>query len=105
VADSQSGYTAINKKALQMIDWDKMYKSYGQPNDVLVRLNVHNFRVKDVPVQPVYNIGEKSGIKYKKVIFTIGWLLIKLFLWRIKEKYIILDFHPLVFFYILGGFF
>ena len=53
MADSQSGYTAINKKALQMIDWDKMYKWYGQPNDVLVRLNIHNFRVKDVPVQPV----------------------------------------------------
>jgi len=105
VADSQSGYTAINKKALQMIDWDEMYKWYGQPNDVLVRLNVHNFRVKDVPVQPVYNIGEKSGIKYKKVIFTIGWLLIKLFLWRMKEKYIIRDFHPLVFFYFLGGIF
>jgi glycosyltransferase involved in cell wall biosynthesis len=105
VADSQSGYTAINQKALQMIDWDKMYQWYGQPNDVLVRLNVHNFKVKDVPVQPVYNIGEQSGIKYKKVIFTIGWLLIKLFLWRMKEKYIIRDFHPLVFFYLLGGIF
>jgi len=89
----------------RMIDWDKMYKSYGQPNDVLVRLNVQNLRVTDVPVQPVYNIGEKSGIKYKKVIFTIGWLLIKLFFWRMKEKYIIRDFHPLVFFYFLGGVF
>jgi hypothetical protein len=27
---------------------------------------------------------------------------IKLFFWRIKEKYIIRDFHPLVFFYSLG---
>ena len=32
VADSQTGYTAINKKALATIDWDKMYKRYGQPN-------------------------------------------------------------------------
>ncbi|MBC8463715.1 MAG: glycosyltransferase family 2 protein, partial [Deltaproteobacteria bacterium] len=38
VADFQSGYTAINKKALQIIDWDKMYKRFGQPNDLLVRL-------------------------------------------------------------------
>ena len=102
VADSQSGYTVINKKALRTIDWDKMYKRYGQPNDVLVRLNVENFKVTDVPVEPVYNIGEKSGIKIHKVIFTIGWLLAKLFCWRMKEKYIIRDFHPLVFFYILG---
>lgn len=102
IADSQSGYSVINKKALHAIDWDKMYKRYGQPNDVLVRLNVENFKVADVPVEPVYNIGETSGIKIHKVIFTIGWLLGKLFLWRMKEKYIIRDFHPLVFFYFLG---
>lgn len=105
VADSQSGYTAINKKALKLIDWDKMYQWYGQPNDILVRLNVLNFRVTDVPVEPVYNIGEKSGIKIQKVIFSISWLLIKMFLWRMKEKYVIRDFHPLVFFYFLGIFF
>ena len=105
VADSQSGYTAINKKALKSIDWDKMYQWYGQPNDILVRLNVLNFKVTDVPVEPVYNIGEKSGIKIQKVIFSISWLLIKMFLWRMKEKYVIRDFHPLIFFYALGAFF
>jgi hypothetical protein len=102
IADSQSGYTAINKKALQLIDWDKMYPRYGQPNDLLVRLNVYDLKVRDVPVRPVYNIGEKSGIKIPKVIFTISWLLLKLFLWRLKEKYIIRNFHPLVFFYFFG---
>lgn len=102
VADSQTGYTAINKKALHAIDWGKMYKRYGQPNDLLVRLNVYNFRVKDVAVKPIYNIGEKSGIRIGKVIFTIPWLLFRLFLWRMKEKYIIRNFHPLVFFYFFG---
>jgi len=105
VADSQSGYTAINKKALKLIDWDKMYQWYGQPNDILVRLNVLNFKVTDVPVEPVYNIGEKSGIKIQKVIFSISWLLIKMIFWRMKEKYVIRDFHPLIFFYALGAFF
>lgn len=102
IADSQSGYTVINKKALNAINWKKMYRRYGQPNDVLVRLNVENFKVADVPVEPVYNVGEKSGIKIHRVIFSIGWLLIKLFFWRLKEKYIIRDFHPLVFFYFFG---
>lgn len=105
VADSQSGYTVINKRALELINWDKMYKRYGQPNDLLVRLNVFNFRVRDIPTEPVYNVGEKSGIRIRKVVFTIGWLLVKMFFWRMKEKYIIRDFHPLVFFYTLGGFF
>lgn len=102
VADSQTGYTAINAKALKLIDWDKMYKRYGQPNDLLVKLNVYDLKVRDVPVEPVYNVGEKSGIKLRKVIFTIPMLLTRLFFWRMKEKYIIRNFHPLVFFYFLG---
>ena len=105
VADSQTGYTAINRTALERIDWDKMYKRYGQPNDLLVKLNIYDFKVRDVPVKPVYNIGEKSGIQIRKVIFTIPALLWRLFVLRMKEKYIIRNFHPLIFFYLLGGFF
>lgn len=105
VSDFQSGYTAINRKALNTIEWDEMYQRYGQPNDLLILLNIHNFRVADVPVEPIYNIGERSGLKVKKIIFTLSWLLLKRFFWRMKRKYIIKDFHPLIFFYMLGGFF
>jgi len=105
IADSQCGYTAINRKALEMVDWSKMYKRYGQPNQLLVMLNVLNLSVRDVLVRPVYGVGEKSGIKLRKIIFTMSYLLLKNFLWRLKEKYIIRDFHPLVFFYFLGAFF
>lgn len=103
VADSQSGFTAINRAALQRIDWDAMYKRYGQPNDLLVRLNIYGFRVCDVPVQPVYGIGERSGLRPIRSIPGLAWLLLRLFVFRMKEKYIIRDFHPLVFFYALGG--
>lgn len=104
VADSQTGYTAINAQALEAIDWDRMYKRYGQPNDLLVKLNVAGMRVVDVPIEPVYDVGEKSGIRVRKVIFTIGSLLVRLFFWRLKEKYVIRNFHPLVFFYAFGFF-
>lgn len=105
IADFQSGYTVINRSALEMIEWDSMYKRFGQPNDLLVRLNVYSLRVVDIPIEPIYNIGEKSKINIFTAIFTIGWLLFKLFLWRMKEKYIIRDFHPLVLFYMLGAVF
>jgi hypothetical protein len=36
------------------------------------------------------------------VVPAISWLLLRAFLWRLKEKYVIRDFHPLVFFYALG---
>ncbi len=99
IADSQSGYTAINLKALQTINWDHMYKRYGQPNDLLVRLNIYSFRVRDIPIKPIYGIGEKSGIKPLRMIPKLSWLLIKLFFFRMLQKYIIRDFHPLLFFY------
>jgi len=86
IIDPQCGYTAINKKALHSIDWDKMYKQYGQPNDLLIRLNVENMKVKDVPIKPVYNVGEKSGINMTKLFFTLQWVLYSGFLWRLKEK-------------------
>ncbi|MBN1788498.1 MAG: glycosyltransferase family 2 protein [Sedimentisphaerales bacterium] len=102
IADSQTGYTVINLRSLELIDPDKIYKRYGMPNDLLVKLNIYNLKVRDVPIKPIYNIGEKSGIKIHKVVPKLSWLLFKCFLYRIKEKYIIRDFHPLVFFYMFG---
>ncbi len=102
VADSQSGYTAVAHQTLAELDLDRLYPRYGFPNDILVHLNVLNARVRDVPSRPVYGVGERSGIKLRKVVPRISWLLLKAFFWRMKEKYVIRDFHPLVFFY-LGG--
>jgi glycosyltransferase involved in cell wall biosynthesis len=102
IADSQSGYTAIARLALERLALDGIYKRYGMPNDILIKLNVENFRVRDVSVRPIYDIGEVSGIRLRKVIPTIAWLLLRGFGWRLKEKYIIRDFHPLVFFYCMS---
>jgi glycosyltransferase involved in cell wall biosynthesis len=102
VADSQSGYTAISRQLLQQLDLDRIYRRYGFPNDLLVHLNVWNARVRDFPSRPIYNVGERSGIKLWRVVPAIAWLLFKGFFWRLREKYVIRDFHPLVFFYALG---
>jgi glycosyltransferase involved in cell wall biosynthesis len=102
VADSQSGYTAIDRKTLELLDLDRIYRRYGFPNDMLVHLNVVNARVRDVPSRPVYGVGESSGIRLRRVVPAISWLLTKAFFWRMREKYVIRDFHPLVFFYVFG---
>jgi len=104
VTDSQTGYTAINKKALHLLPIENIYPRYGMPNDFLVTLNIYNMRVKDVPVRPVYGIGEKSGIRLSRDIFKIFFLIIRLFFRRMFQKYIIRDFHPLVLFYSFGAF-
>jgi glycosyltransferase involved in cell wall biosynthesis len=102
IADSQSGYTVISHQALKRLDLDRIYKRYGMPNDILISLNINNFRVKDVSIRPVYNIGEVSGIKLNKVIPSISLLLLRGFSKRLINKYIIRDFHPLIFFYGMG---
>ena len=104
VADSQSGYTAVSLETLRMLDLDRIYRRYGFPNDMLVHLNVWNRRVRDYPSRPIYGVGEQSGIRFRKVVPTISWLLVKGFFWRLREKYMIRDFHPLVLFYGLGMF-
>jgi glycosyltransferase involved in cell wall biosynthesis len=102
VADSQAGYTVIGLRMLQLLDLDRVYTRYGFPNDMLVHLNVWNARVRDFPSRPIYGVGERSGIKIRSVVPRISWLLWKGFFWRLREKYVIRDFHPLVFFYFLG---
>jgi glycosyltransferase involved in cell wall biosynthesis len=102
VADSQAGYTALSLSALRRLDLDRLYPRYGFPNDVLVHLNVQNARVRDVPSRPIYDVGERSGIKLRSVVPRISWLLFKAFWWRMGQKYVIRDFHPLVFFYAFG---
>ncbi len=101
VADSQCGYTALNRRALNILPLEDIYPRYGMPNDFLVTLNIYNMRVIDVPVKPVY-ADEVSGIKIRLVLFTLSFLLVRLFLRRMVQKYIIRDFHPLVLFYFLG---
>jgi len=102
VADSQSGYTAITIEALTVLALARLYKRYGFPNHLLVELNNYDFRVRDVPIRPVYNIGEVSGMSLPRVVPSLSWLLVKCYFWRMKEKYIIRDFHPLVFFLAFG---
>ncbi|MBU4556365.1 MAG: glycosyltransferase family 2 protein [Actinobacteria bacterium] len=103
VADSQTGYTVASLKALQTIELDSLYPRYGFPNDILVRLNVFGFRVHDVPVRPVYGVGEKSGIRLLRVIPAISFLLFRRFWFRMFQKYVIHDTHPLVLFYMMGN--
>ncbi|HEY8646550.1 MAG TPA: glycosyltransferase family 2 protein, partial [Gaiellaceae bacterium] len=59
IADSQAGYTVISLRVLQLLDLDRIYTSYGFPNDMLVHLNVWSARVRDFPSRPIYGVGER----------------------------------------------
>jgi len=99
VSDTQSGYTAISLKALQAIPVHDIYRNYGMPNDLLVKLNISFCTLREVEIKPVYNIGEQSKMKIMKVMPRIAWLLGKSFFKRLWIKYLFRDFHPLFLLY------
>jgi glycosyltransferase involved in cell wall biosynthesis len=101
MVDPQNGYTAISARALEQLDLSDIYPRYGYCNDLLVKLNIWGFRVVNVPHPARYGL-EKSGIMYSTYIVKLSRLLLTDFLQRLKSKYIVMSFHPLVFYYFLG---
>lgn len=99
--DPQNGYTAISHRALERINLDRIYPRYGYCNDLLVKLNVFGFRVMDVEMPARYG-RETSKIRYGPYIWKVSWLLFRDFLYRLRMKYIVLSFHPVVVFYLFG---
>jgi glycosyltransferase involved in cell wall biosynthesis len=99
VTDSQSGYTALGRRALNLLPIEKIYPRYGMPNDFLVTLNIYDMKVIDIPVNPLYGVGEKSSMVVHLAIPSLLYLMTRLFIKRMLRKYIIRDFHPLIFFY------
>jgi len=100
--DPQNGYTAISHDALAAIDVENLYEYYGYCNDLLVKLNVHGMRVADVAMPAVYG-EEESSIAYAEYIPKVSVMLLRDFLWRLKIKYLAVDFHPLALFYLFGA--
>lgn len=99
ISDTQTGYTAISLSALRAIKIYDIYKSYGMPNDLLVKLNINRCSLKELTIKPVYRVGEQSKMKIGKVVRKVSWLLLKQFFNRLWTKYFFRDFHPLFLFY------
>lgn len=99
VSDTQTGYTALSNHGLNSIPLYKIYKRYGMPNDMLIKLNIAFCSIREVKIKPVYAVGEKSKLKVLKVAMPILILLIKGFFTRLWTKYLFRDFHPLFLLY------
>ena len=100
--DPQNGYTAISRHALENVGIDELYEYYGYCNDLLVKLNAKGMRVADVAMPAQYG-DEKSHIEYPTYIRKVSGMLLRNFLWRLKTRHLVLDFHPLALFYLFGA--
>lgn len=103
IFDVVDGYTAISKRAIDLVDWSKAWKGYGYPMDFLVRLNTYGLKVRDVPRRAIYLEGERqSQIKGFPYAMRVAPMLVRDFFWRLFAKYLVRDFHPLFFFFVFG---
>ena len=101
VTDPQNGYTAISVDALERIEFDSLYDQYGFLNDVLVRLKLHGMRVTDVEMRAVYG-DEESGIRYRRFVPRLSWLLLQRFVQRLRVEYLGSESPPLALPYLFG---
>jgi glycosyltransferase involved in cell wall biosynthesis len=101
IRDPQNGYTAISASTLADLDFDRLYDQYGFLNDLLVNLNVEGKRVATVPMYARYG-DEESGIRYSSFVPGLSFLLLKDFIWRLREQYLDGGAHPVVVLYVLG---
>jgi glycosyltransferase involved in cell wall biosynthesis len=86
VFDSQCGYTAIHRRALEAIDLDKLFPRYGYPNDLLSRLRIADMRVVDVPVRPIYGAAWRSGIHLGTALHPMPWVLLRSWATRLAAQ-------------------
>jgi glycosyltransferase involved in cell wall biosynthesis len=99
--DPQNGYTATTTDALRRLNFDRIAKRYEFENDMLINLNILDVRATDVPIPAVYG-EEVSGIKLRRVVPAISFLLVRGFTRRIVSKYIVRGFSPIALLLLTG---
>jgi glycosyltransferase involved in cell wall biosynthesis len=88
VFDSQCGYTAITRAALERLPLERVFARYGYPNDLLARLHAAGARVVDVPVRAIYGSAWKSGIRLRTVLHPIAWVLLRAWTRRLRAEWL-----------------
>jgi glycosyltransferase involved in cell wall biosynthesis len=101
IFDPQNGYTAIRANALHSISLEAIDERFFFENDLLVRLNIHSYRVTDIAIPARYG-EEVSHLRVSKILLTFPALLFGRFAYRIVQKYILRNFSPVALFLLLG---
>lgn len=84
VRDSQCGYTALSRRALERLPLDSLWNGYGYPNDLIGWLSLRGANVTDIVVRPVYG-SEASGIGLRHALLVIPYVLIRVLRRRLAK--------------------
>ncbi len=92
VLDPANGFTAIDSRALRLIDLDAVADCYFFETDMLFQLNLIDAVVADVAIPARYN-GEVSSLRLRHVIARYPLLGLKRCVRRLWTRYFIEDFN------------
>lgn len=92
IFDPTNGYTAITSRTLKKFNLDKVSDRFFFESDILFRLNLLGARVKDIPMEAVYQ-DEVSNLRISNVIPRFIWGHLKNFSKRIFYQYYLRDFN------------
>ncbi|MFW5705472.1 MAG: glycosyltransferase family 2 protein [Bacteroidota bacterium] len=101
IMDPANGYTAIRSEVLRRLNLDKIANRYFFETDMLIRLNVLNVPVADVPIPARYG-DEKSSLSIRRHLISFPFLLFRGMVRRFVLKYLIYDFN-MASVYVLAG--
>jgi glycosyltransferase involved in cell wall biosynthesis len=102
LTDPQCGYFLVSARISDQLKWFSLRPRFGQINQILIKLSELNIKTGSVPIKPIYGIGEISKLRIRSMIFPLSKLTIKAFIDRILVRNLILNSHPLAFFYLFG---
>jgi glycosyltransferase involved in cell wall biosynthesis len=102
IGDPQNGYNAASSELVKQFARRGLYPRYGVPNDLLISCAIYGARVLDVPMEPVYNVGEQSKLRPSRVAFPIFLLLLRGFWKRMYYRHFLIETTPVPLAYLSG---
>lgn len=101
VFDSQNGYGVFKRKTLLDLPFEYIGRRYDYENTLLIALSIMNARIKDESVPAIYG-DEKSTIPVFMTSMRALRVVWRGFWKRIYYKYVLVNFHPIALFLMLG---
>lgn len=101
VLDPVNGYFATRADVLSRLPLDRLSRRYFFESDLLIRLNIIEARVADLP-QPARYAGEHSSLSVTRALFDFPPRLLRGLVRRVFWRYLFYDVSPVAIFAILG---
>ncbi|HEU4580525.1 MAG TPA: glycosyltransferase family 2 protein [Polyangiaceae bacterium] len=102
VLDPVNGFFATRTDTLARLPLDQLARRYFFETDLLIRLNIVEARVADMP-QPARYAGEPSSLSIRRALFEFPWQLLRGLVRRVFWRYLFYDVSPVAVFGITGA--